>query len=188
VVWQTGSGTQSNMNANEVIANRAIELAGAAAGLEAPGAPQRRRQPLAVIERRLPHRDARRRGRRNSPAASSPRSRPCARPSKSARSPSATIVKIGRTHLMDATPLTLGQEFSGYAAQLGFAERQHLKQALDGTVRARPRRQRRRHRPQHPPPLRRGRRRARLAALTGCPSAPRPTSSPRSPPTTPSWR
>ena len=63
-VWQTGSGTQTNMNVNEVIANRANELLGGERGAKAPGAPERPRQPRAVVERRLPDRDAHRRGRR----------------------------------------------------------------------------------------------------------------------------
>ena len=54
VVWQTGSGTQSNMNGNEVISNRAIELLGGGARLEDAGAPERPRQHVAVVERRLP--------------------------------------------------------------------------------------------------------------------------------------
>jgi fumarate hydratase class II len=86
VVWQTGSGTQSNMNANEVIANRAIELAGAVAGLEAADPPQRRREPFAIIERRLPHGDARRRGDGEIQPRLLPAVRPCARPSRKARS------------------------------------------------------------------------------------------------------
>ena len=61
-VWQTGSGTQTNMNVNEVISNRAIELAGGVHGLQGPGPPQRPRQHVAVVERHLPDGDARRRG------------------------------------------------------------------------------------------------------------------------------
>ena len=63
VVWQTGSGTQTNMNANEVIANRAIELAGRRAGLQEARPPQRRRQQEPVLERHVPDRDAHRGGR-----------------------------------------------------------------------------------------------------------------------------
>ena len=62
-VWQTGSGTQTNMNVNEVISNRAIELAGRRAGREGPDPPERPREPVAVVERHVPHRDAHRRGR-----------------------------------------------------------------------------------------------------------------------------
>ena len=61
-VWQTGSGTQSNMNVNEVIANRAIQLAGGTLGTQTPGASQRPRQHVAVVERHLPGGDARRGG------------------------------------------------------------------------------------------------------------------------------
>ena len=62
VVWQTGSGTQSNMNANEVISNRAIEILGGEIGLEEAGPPQRPRQHGPVVQRHVPDRDARRRG------------------------------------------------------------------------------------------------------------------------------
>ncbi|MFZ1642433.1 MAG: class II fumarate hydratase [Candidatus Contendobacter sp.] len=123
VVWQTGSGTQSNMNANEVIANRANELTGQPLGSKEPIHPNddvNRSQSsndvfptvmhLAAVqqiqERLLP---------------SMARFR-AALEQKSAAF--GDIVKIGRTHLMDATPLTLGQEFGGYAAQLTFAEKQ----------------------------------------------------------------
>ena len=61
VVFQTGSGTQSNMNTNEVISNRAIELAGGELGSKAPVHPQRPRQSWPVVQRHLPHRDAHRR-------------------------------------------------------------------------------------------------------------------------------
>ena len=63
VVWQTGSGTQSNMNANEVISNRAIEMLGGTIGSKKPGASQRPRQHGPVVERHLPDRDAHRRRR-----------------------------------------------------------------------------------------------------------------------------
>ena len=63
VVWQTGSGTQTNMNMNEVLANRASEILGGRARRGAPRPPQRRRQQGPVHQRRLPHRDARGRGR-----------------------------------------------------------------------------------------------------------------------------
>lgn len=117
VVWQTGSGTQSNMNANEVIANRAIEMAGGKLGSKDPIHPNddvNRSQssndvfPTAmhvaaamdVHERLLPAVTVL----RDTLAEQSRRF--------------AGVTKIGRTHLMDATPLTLGQEFSGYAQQL----------------------------------------------------------------------
>ena len=61
-VWQTGSGTQTNMNMNEVLANRASQLLGGAGRRSAAGASERRRQPRPVVERRLPDGDERRRG------------------------------------------------------------------------------------------------------------------------------
>jgi fumarate hydratase class II len=129
-VWQTGSGTQTNMNANEVIANRAIELAGGELGSKRPVHPNDHVNmsqssndtfPTAmhvaaarmIVEDLLPSvhdlRDAlaRRAGE------------------------FADIVKIGRTHLQDAVPLTLGQEFGGYAAQLT-ADLERIEQSLPG--------------------------------------------------------
>jgi len=130
VVWQTGSGTQTNMNANEVIANRANELLGGKLGAKSPVHPNdhvnmsqssndcfptamhiaaadeiaRRLDPaLAHLQDALQHK----------------------------AKAFASIVKIGRTHTQDATPLTLGQEFSGYARQVQNAigrMRQALKQ------------------------------------------------------------
>ena len=117
VVWQTGSGTQTNMNANEVIANRAIELA--------------RRRDRVARSRSTPTTTSTCASRRTTPSRppcmSPPRARsttrliPALRSCASARRQGRgvrDIVKIGRTHLQDATPLTLGQEFSGYVAQL----------------------------------------------------------------------
>lgn len=116
-VWQTGSGTQSNMNANEVIANRAIELAGGELGSKNPIHPNDHvnmsqssndtfptamhiAAAIAVKKKLLPAVSAL----RDSLAAKMEEFK--------------DIVKIGRTHLQDAVPLTLGQEFSGYVAQL----------------------------------------------------------------------
>jgi len=121
VVWQTGSGTQSNMNVNEVLANRASEILGGERGarrlvhpnddvnlgqssndvfptaMHVAGARALREQLLPALAR--------------------------LRGTLAEKSDAfASIVKIGRTHLQDATPLTLGQEFSGYVAQLGHAE------------------------------------------------------------------
>jgi fumarate hydratase class II len=120
VVWQTGSGTQTNMNVNEVISNRAIEMAGGVQGSKKPVHPNddvNKSQssndtfPTAmhvaaveVLQTRL------------RPAAASLRNVL----DEKARA-FESIVKIGRTHLQDATPLTLGQEFSGYVAQLDLA-------------------------------------------------------------------
>ena len=115
-VWQTGSGTQTNMNANEVIANRAIEIAGGKMGSKNPIHPNddvNRSQSsndvfptamhIAAVEeihaRLLP--------------ALKGLQKVLDKKAKAFK----TIVKIGRTHLMDATPLTLGDEFSGYAQQ-----------------------------------------------------------------------
>ncbi len=117
VVWQTGSGTQTNMNANEVIANRAIELAGGELGSKSPVHPNddvNKAQSsndtfptamhIAAAERIVHH---------LLPAMTHLRDALAAKASDFA-----DIVKIGRTHLMDAVPLTLGQEFSGYAQQI----------------------------------------------------------------------
>jgi len=127
-VWQTGSGTQTNMNVNEVLANRASELLGGPRGegrLVHPNDDVNRGQssndvfPTAmniaaadsVTRGLLPALDALRATLSGKAAAF------------------ANIVKIGRTHLQDATPLTLGQEFSGYAAQLAQAKA-HIEAAL----------------------------------------------------------
>ncbi len=117
VVWQTGSGTQTNMNVNEVISNRAIEMLGGVMGSKKPvhpndhvnmGQSSNDSFPTAMhiaaaveIEKSL------------IPAL---RALHFALSKKSVEF--AEIIKIGRTHLMDATPLTLGQEFSGYAKQV----------------------------------------------------------------------
>jgi len=118
VVWQTGSGTQSNMNANEVIANRAIEILGGTIGSKDPvhpndhvnmGQSSNDTFPTAmhisaveeVHHRLLP-------GLEHLRVALADKSEHWGE-----------IIKIGRTHLQDATPLTLGQEFSGYAHQIG---------------------------------------------------------------------
>jgi fumarate hydratase class II len=122
VVWQTGSGTQSNMNANEVIANRANEMLGGRRGDKKPVHPNDQVNlgqssndsfpavmhiavALAVHRRLLP-------ALKTLGDALGAKARDFA-----------DIVKIGRTHLMDATPLTLGQEFGGYAAQVSDAAR-----------------------------------------------------------------
>jgi fumarate hydratase class II len=119
VVWQTGSGTQSNMNANEVISNRAIEMLGGEMGSKKPVHPNdhvNRSQssndsfPTAmsiaavseIHKRLLP-------GLKHLHAALVAKEKAFA-----------DIIKIGRTHLQDATPITLGQEFSGYATQVAY--------------------------------------------------------------------
>ncbi len=122
VVFQTGSGTQSNMNANEVIANRAIELAGGVLGSKKPIHPNddvNRSQSSNDVFPTVMHVAA--------VDALEEQLLPVLRALRASLETKAhewrDIVKLGRTHLMDATPLTLGQEFSGYAAQLLFAER-----------------------------------------------------------------
>jgi fumarate hydratase class II len=128
-VWQTGSGTQTNMNVNEVISNRAIEIAGGVMGSKTPIHPNDHvnmsqssndtfptAMHMAAAEATiamLPHIEA-------------------LRDALDAKAKEwATIVKVGRTHLQDATPLMLGQEFSGYVSQLdrGIAR---IREALDG--------------------------------------------------------
>lgn len=117
VVWQTGSGTQTNMNVNEVISNRAIELAGGVMGSKTPIHPNddvNRSQSsndtfptamhIAAAEQVHHH--------------LIPNLRLLQQTLANKAEAFKDIVKIGRTHLQDATPLTLGQEFSGYAAQL----------------------------------------------------------------------
>ena len=119
-VWQTGSGTQTNMNVNEVLANRASELLG---GTRGSG---RRVHPNDDVNRGQSSNDVFPTAMHVATAlALENRMRPPLAELRTtldekARS-FADIVKIGRTHLQDATPLTLGQEFSGYAAQLGLA-------------------------------------------------------------------
>ena len=129
-VWQTGSGTQTNMNVNEVIANRAIELAGGRQGSKSPVHPNDHvnmsqssndtfptamhiAAASALVQHVLPEVAA-------------------LRDSLERRAQEfAGIVKIGRTHLQDAVPLTLGQEFGGYAAQLD-ADLIRIEAALPG--------------------------------------------------------
>jgi len=122
VVWQTGSGTQTNMNANEVISNRAIQMLGGVLGSKQPIHPNdhvNRSQSSndafptvmhvaaaeQVVQRLLPALESLR-------AALDKKSKSWKK-----------VVKIGRTHLQDATPLTVGQEFSGYVQQLADAQR-----------------------------------------------------------------
>ena len=128
VVWQTGSGTQSNMNANEVISNRAIEMLGGTKGSKKPVHPNDHVNmsqssndtfPTAIhiataveaTERLYPALD-------HLTAALAKKEKAFA-----------DIIKIGRTHTQDATPVTLGQEFSGYRAALEYA-RKRIEQSL----------------------------------------------------------
>lgn len=128
VVWQTGSGTQTNMNVNEVLANRASELLGGSRG------EGRKVHPNDDVNKSQSSNDV-------YPTAMHVAAVDAIRnrllPSLAALKDTLAakshafrdIVKIGRTHLQDATPLTLGQEFSGYVAQLEQADR-HLHAAL----------------------------------------------------------
>jgi fumarate hydratase, class II len=117
VVWQTGSGTQTNMNLNEVIANRANEMLGAPLGAKKPVHPNDHVNLSQSSNDSMPTAmhiaAALETSRRLLPALGELRSAL----DRKARE-FADIVKIGRTHLQDATPLTLGQEFSGYAQQI----------------------------------------------------------------------
>jgi fumarate hydratase class II len=116
-VWQTGSGTQTNMNVNEVISNRAIELGGGELGAKVPIHPNDHVNMSQSSNDTFPTA-------MHIAAAQQVRERvlPSVRALRDALDAKATawadIVKIGRTHLQDAVPLTLGQEFSGYVAQL----------------------------------------------------------------------
>lgn len=120
VVWQTGSGTQSNMNMNEVLANRANEIAGQPKGSYKPVHPNDHVNHAQSTNDSFPtairvaaatqiHKNL-------LPAVTALRDTLAKKADDFS-----DIVKIGRTHLQDATPLTLGQEFSGYVAQLDYA-------------------------------------------------------------------
>ena len=130
MVWQTGSGTQSNMNVNEVLANRASELMGGARGQGRkvhPNDDVNLCQSSNDVFPTAMHVAAARALRDDVlPAIDQLAATLAAK-----RDEFAGIVKIGRTHLQDATPLTLGQEFSGYVAQLGHA-RVAIEHALPG--------------------------------------------------------
>jgi len=116
-IWQTGSGTQTNMNVNEVIANRAIELAGGTLGSKTPVHPNDDVNMSQSSNDTFPtamHIAAAEEVTHSLlPSVSALRDA-----LKKKQDEFASIVKIGRTHLMDAVPLTLGQEFSGYVAQI----------------------------------------------------------------------
>ncbi len=129
-IWQTGSGTQTNMNVNEVISNRAIELAGGERGSKSPIHPNDDVNMSQSSNDTFPTA-------MHIAAVSEMTSRliPAVRRLRDALATKASeygdVVKIGRTHLMDAVPLTLGQEFSGYVAQLD-ADLVRLDQVLGG--------------------------------------------------------
>src|SRR5690606_35595945 len=128
-IWQTGSGTQSNMNVNEVIANRAHQLAG-----KKIGEGEKTLQPNDDVNKSQSSNDTFPTGmhiavykmivENTIPGITKLRDT-----LKKKSEEFKSIVKIGRTHLMDATPLTLGQEFSGYVSQLN-----HGLKALDNTL------------------------------------------------------
>src|SRR6266513_1917781 len=116
-VWQTGSGTQTNMNVNEVISNRAIEMAGGEMGSKKPIHPNddvnKGQSSNDVFPGAMSVAAAERVVRHLIPRVAALRDTLRSKSDEFMR-----IVKIGRTHLMDATPLTLGQEISGYVSQL----------------------------------------------------------------------
>ena len=180
VVWQTGSGTQSNMNANEVISNRAIEMLGGVDGLEEAGPSQRPRQHEPVVERHLSDGHAHRLRRARSCTTCCRRCKHLHAALDAKAKAFDHIIKIGRTHTQDATPLTLGQEFSGYAAQVDLGDQAHRADAAR-PVRTGAGRHRRRHRPQRADRLCREGGRARSPRSPACPSSPRRTSSRRWP-------
>jgi fumarate hydratase class II len=115
-VWQTGSGTQTNMNVNEVISNRAIELAGGQMGSKKPV------HPNDDVNMSQSSNDTFPTAMHVAGAEAIVHMLPAVEALRDALDAKATqwahIVKVGRTHLQDATPLTLGQEFSGYVTQL----------------------------------------------------------------------
>jgi len=129
-IWQTGSGTQTNMNVNEVISNRAIELAGGAMGSKKPIHPNddvnMSQSSNDTFPTAMHIAAATETARRLLPAVKKLRDALEAKAKEFA-----DIVKIGRTHLMDATPLTLGQEFSGYVSLLD-RDGGRIAVALDG--------------------------------------------------------
>ena len=127
-VWQTGSGTQTNMNVNEVISNRAIELAGGEMGSKKPVHPNDHVNMSQSSNDTFPtamHVAAAEAMSQMLPAVQALRDALHAKAREWSH-----IVKVGRTHLQDATPLTLGQEFSGYVTQLDRAMRA-CREALD---------------------------------------------------------
>ena len=120
VVWQTGSGTQTNMNFNEVIANRAIEMSGGEMGSKTPVHPNDHVNKSQSTNDTFPSAINIAAGMQINehllPKVKGLRDALTAKAEEFSK-----IVKLGRTHLQDATPLTLGQEFSGYTSQLDHA-------------------------------------------------------------------
>lgn len=140
VIWQTGSGTQSNMNVNEVISNRALVLDGGKLGEKSPIHPNDDVNKSQSSNDTFPtalHIAAYKKMVEHTLSSAEKLQQALDQKAKEFKD----IVKIGRTHLQDATPLTLGQEFSGYAAQVDYAIKAvkatlpHLAQlALGGTA------------------------------------------------------
>ncbi len=129
VIWQTGSGTQSNMNLNEVIANRAHQLAG-----KTIGEGEKTLQPNDDVNKSQSSNDTFPTGMHIAAytkvsQVTLPGLKKLRNTLKKKSDEFKNVVKIGRTHFMDATPLTLGQEFSGYVAQLDYGIR-----ALENTL------------------------------------------------------
>ncbi|WBU88884.1 class II fumarate hydratase [Cellulophaga omnivescoria] len=129
VIWQTGSGTQSNMNVNEVIANRAHEIAG-----NVIGEGEKTIQPNDDVNKSQSSNDTFPTGMhiaayKKITEVTIPGVKQLRDTLEQKSKEFANVVKIGRTHLMDATPLTLGQEFSGYVSQLN-----HGLKALENTL------------------------------------------------------
>ena len=122
VVWQTGSGTQSNMNANEVISNRAIQLLGGTMGSKEPIHPNdhvnRAQSSNDTFPAAMHVASGEQAAKRLLPAIEA-----LEEVIRSKAEAWSDVVKIGRTHLQDATPLTVGQELSGWAQQLADARR-----------------------------------------------------------------
>ena len=128
-VWQTGSGTQTNMNVNEVIANRAIEILGGKKGSKKPVHPNdhvNKSQSTNDVFPTAMHMAIAIKAKGNLLPSLSLLNHELGKKSKEFNK----IVKVGRTHLQDATPLTLGQEFSGYHAQLSKCI-ERIKKALE---------------------------------------------------------
>ncbi|MFW2389161.1 MAG: class II fumarate hydratase [Polyangiales bacterium] len=127
VVWQTGSGTQSNMNVNEVISNRAIELAGGEMGSKKPV------HPNDHVNRSQSSNDTFPTAMHIAAVVAVDKMVPKVRALRDTLDGKAkafsSVVKIGRTHLQDATPLTLGQEISGWVSQID-----HALAAVDSTM------------------------------------------------------
>ena len=184
VVWQTGSGTQSNMNANEVIAGRANELLAGKRGGKSPVHPNDHVNMGQSSNDSFPSAMHIAAGEQAARAVI-PALKHLQQALAAKAEGFADIIKIGRTHLQDATPVTLGQEFSGYAAQieLGIAARRG--RACRASVRW-PRAAPPSAPASTPSPASPRSSRPRWRASPACPSSRRPTSSRRWPPTTPS--